>query len=116
MHFVSVKPIISRQFLNSLVKALNQRLLNEEQMLMFFGAKADVKIFAKENNCVIYHSQLWQSGNTKLYNLDLWDQGESKVMVCITAFAQGIDRYNVQYMVIFRPTYGLLVNNQMLGH
>lgn len=84
-------------------------------MLVFFGAQADVEIFAKENSCAVYHSKLWQPGNTKSYNLDLWDRGESKVMACTTAFAQGIDRSNVRYVVIFRPTYGLLVNNQMLG-
>jgi superfamily II DNA helicase RecQ len=115
MHLVPVEPILARRSLTSLVQALNQRLVDEERILVFFGAQADVEIFAKENRCAVYHSQLWQAGNTKSYNLDLWDRGESKVMACTTAFAQGIDRSNVRYVVIFRPTYGLLVNNQMLG-
>jgi hypothetical protein len=115
MHLVPVEPILARRSLTSLVQALNQRLVDEERILVFFGAQADVEIFAKKNRCAVYHSQLWQAGNTKSYNLDLWDRGESKVMACTTAFAQGIDRSNVRYVVIFRPAYGLLVNNQMLG-
>ncbi|KAG1783461.1 P-loop containing nucleoside triphosphate hydrolase protein [Suillus placidus] len=115
IHFVPVQPIIARRSLTSLVKALNQRLLDEERMLVFFSSQADVQKFAQENRCAVYHSQLWEAGNTKSYNLDLWDRGESKVMACTTAFAQGIDRSNVRYVVIFRPAYGLLVNNQMIG-
>jgi hypothetical protein len=115
IHVVPVQPIMARQSLSSLVRALNGRLLDEERMLVFFSSQVDAELFAAQHRCAIYHSQLWEAGNTKAYNLDLWDRGESKVMACTTAFAQGIDRSKVRYVVIFRPAYGLLVNTQMLG-
>ncbi|KAG1837982.1 P-loop containing nucleoside triphosphate hydrolase protein [Suillus subalutaceus] len=110
------KPITVKQSLNSLVHALNRRLRDEEHMLMFFASQGDAQLFVTQNRCAVYHSKLFKPGNTKAYDLDLWDRGESKVMVCTTAFAQGMDRCNVQYVVIFRPAYRLIVNNQMLGH
>lgn len=115
MHVIPVEPIIARQSLSNLVRALNRTLLDEERILVFFSSQSDVEIFAAQHKCANYHSNLWQPGNTKAYNLDLWDRGESKVMACTTAFAQGIDRSNVRYVVIFRPSYGLMVNTQMLG-
>ncbi|KAG2057377.1 hypothetical protein BDR06DRAFT_1005383 [Suillus hirtellus] len=84
-------------------------------MLIFFYSQADAESFATQHKCAVYHSNLWEAGNTKAYNLDLWDRGESKIMACTTAFAQGIDRSNVRFVVIFRPAYGLIVNNQMMG-
>jgi hypothetical protein len=115
MHVLHIPPIAALQALRHLVIALTQRLTNEERMLVFFSSQAEVEKFADGAGCAIYHSDLWQAGNTKAYNLDLWDRGESKVMACTTAFAHGIDRSAIRYVVIFRPAYGLLTNNQMLG-
>ena len=115
MHVLHVPPIAALQALRHLVIALTQRLTNEERMLVFFSSQAEVEDFAGGAGCAVYHSDLWQAGNTKAYNLDLWDRGESKVMACTTAFAHGIDRPAIRYVVIFRPSYGLLTNNQMLG-
>ncbi|KAG1835871.1 hypothetical protein F4604DRAFT_1944010 [Suillus subluteus] len=115
MHLIPVQPIAAHESLRKLVHALKERLLDEERMLVFFGSQVDTEFFASQTKCAAYHSNLWQAGNTKAYNLDLWDRGESKVMACTTAFAQGIDRSNIRYVVIFRPTYGLIVNNQMMG-
>ncbi|KAG0692522.1 hypothetical protein DFH29DRAFT_882371 [Suillus ampliporus] len=115
MHVVHVPPMAAKQALAHLVRTLNQRLGDEERMLVFFASQGDAEGFALSFKCAVYHSELWVPGNTKADNLDLWDRGESKVMACTTAFAQGIDRSTVRYVVIFRPSYGLLVNNQMLG-
>ncbi|KAG0691682.1 P-loop containing nucleoside triphosphate hydrolase protein, partial [Suillus ampliporus] len=115
MHVVHVEPIAAKQSLAHIVHALKTLLKDEERILVFFGANRDAGEFGKENKSAVYHSELWEAGNTKAYNLDLWDRGESKVMACTTAFAQGIDRSNVRFVLIFRPAYGLLVNNQMLG-
>jgi superfamily II DNA helicase RecQ len=115
MHVIPVHPIAARQSLSRLVLALRQRLEEEERMLVFFYSQTDAETFADQHRFAVYHSELWQAGNTKAFNLDLWDRGESKVMACTTAFAQGIDRSNVRYVVIFRPAYGLIVNNQMMG-
>ncbi|KAG2140561.1 P-loop containing nucleoside triphosphate hydrolase protein [Suillus clintonianus] len=92
MHVVQIQPIAARQSLIHLVAALSQRLSEVEHILVLYD-----------------HSPL------QAYNLNMWDEGESKVMACTTAFAQGIDRPSVQYVVIFKPSFGLIVNNQMLG-
>lgn len=115
MHVIRVSPIAGNRALRHLVNALRQRLTHEERMLVFFSSQAEAQEFAVGARCAVYHSELWQPGNTKAYNLDLWDRGESKVMACTTAFAHGIDRPGVRYVVIFRPSFGLLTNNQMLG-
>jgi Helicase conserved C-terminal domain len=115
IHVIHVQPIAARQSLAHLVHALNARLTDEERMLVFFSSQGDTTLFASQNTCAVYHSELFEPGNTKAYNLDLWDRGECKVMACTTAFAQGMDRSNVRYVVIFRPAYGLTVNNQMMG-
>lgn len=114
-HLIPVQPIVAQRSLQSLVHALKGRLLDEERMLVFFSSQGDAESFASQARCAVYHSNLWEPGNTKAYNLDLWDRGESKVMACTTAFAQGIDRSNIRYVVIFRPAYGLIVNSQMMG-
>jgi hypothetical protein len=115
MHVVQVPPIAALKALRHLVNALCRCLINEERMLVFFSSQAETETFAESTHCAIYHSDLWKAGNTKAYNLDLWDRGESKVMACTTAFAHGIHRPAVRHVVIFRPSYGLLTNNQMLG-
>ncbi|KAG2111476.1 hypothetical protein DEU56DRAFT_919981 [Suillus clintonianus] len=115
MHVVPVQPIIAQQSLGRLVCALNGLLDDDERILVFFCSQVEAETFAVLHKCAVYHSNLWANGNTKAYNLDLWDRGESKVMACTTAFAQGIDRSKVRFVVIFKPAYGLVVNNQMLG-
>ncbi|KAG1718527.1 uncharacterized protein EDB91DRAFT_1090004 [Suillus paluster] len=115
MHVARVEPIAARESLHHLVHTLSLLLGDEDRMLVFFSSTAETEEFGRKARCAMYHSELWQPGNTKAYNLDLWDRGESKVMACTTAFAQGMDRSNVRYVVIFRPAYGLIVNNQMMG-
>ncbi|KAG2121470.1 hypothetical protein DEU56DRAFT_918156 [Suillus clintonianus] len=115
MHVVNLQPIAARQSLILLVSALSKRLTEEERMLVFCSTQSDVEGIAQQAKCASYHSNLWGAGNTKAYNLHRWDEGESKVMVCTTAFAQGMDRPSVRYVVIFKPSFGLIVNNQMLG-
>jgi hypothetical protein len=115
MHVVHVPPIAADRSLMHLVNALSKRLTKAERMLVFFMSQNETEAFASAARCAVYHSNLWEAGNTKAYNINSWDQGESKVMACTTAFAQGIDRSSVRYVVIFRPSYGLLTNNQMLG-
>jgi hypothetical protein len=73
IHVVSVEPIAVRESLNHLVRALKGRLVDEECILVFFSSQGDVKLFATQNKCASYHSNLFEAGNTKAYNLDLWD-------------------------------------------
>jgi hypothetical protein len=115
MHVVHLQPIAAKQSLGHLVVALCNRLAAEERMLVFCSSQADAEIFALQAQCAVYHSDLWEAGNTKDDNLKRWDEGGTKVMACTTAFAQGMDRPHVRYVVIFKPSYGLIVNNQMLG-
>jgi hypothetical protein len=115
MHVVHLQPIAAKQSLGHLVVALCNRLAAEERMLVFCSSQADAEIFALQAKCAVYHSDLWETGNTKDDNLKRWDEGGTKVMACTTAFAQGMDRPHVRYVVIFKPSYGLIVNNQMLG-
>lgn len=64
----------------------------------------------------MYHSNFWEAGNTKDDNLKWLDKGGTKIMTCTTAFVQGINWLHIQYVVIFKLSYGLIVNNQMLEH
>jgi hypothetical protein len=115
MHVIHIQPIAAMQSLGHLVSALCKRLTEEERILVFCGSQADAQAFALKANCAVYHSDLWEVGNSRASNLSRWDSGDTKVMACTTAFAQGMDRPHVRYVVIFKPSYGLLVNNQMLG-
>ncbi|KAG1830498.1 hypothetical protein DFJ58DRAFT_848448 [Suillus subalutaceus] len=115
MHVVHLHPIAAKQSLVHLVAALSKRLAAEERILVFCGSQGDAEGFALQAKCAVYHSDLWEAGNTRESNLNRWDSGETKVMACTTAFAQGMDRPHVRYVVIFKPSYGLIVNNQMLG-
>ncbi|KAG1813024.1 P-loop containing nucleoside triphosphate hydrolase protein [Suillus variegatus] len=114
MHVIHIQPIAAMQSLGHLVSALCKRLVEEEHILVFCGSQGDAQAFAVKANCAIYHSDLWEVGNSRESNLSRWDSGQTKVMACTTAFAQGMDRPHVRYIVIFKPSYGLLVNNQML--
>lgn len=115
MHVVRLQPIAARQSLGHLVAALSKRLAAEERILVFCGSQGDAEVFALQAKCSVYHSDLWMAGNTRECNLNRWDSGQTKVMACTTAFAQGMDRPHVRYVVIFKPSYGLIINNQMLG-
>jgi Helicase conserved C-terminal domain len=115
MHVVRIQHITAMQSLGQLVSALCKRLAEEERILVFCSSQVDVESFAVLAKCAIYHSGLCQAGNTKSYNLHRWDAGETKVMACTTAFSQCMDRPHVRYVVVFRPSYGLIINNQMLG-
>lgn len=67
-------------------------------------------------DCAVFHSELpILQGNTKAENLARWDRGDTQVMACTTAFAQGVDRSSVRFVVIAGVEYGLLVVNQMSG-
>ncbi|KAG1785568.1 uncharacterized protein HD556DRAFT_1314192 [Suillus plorans] len=115
MHVIQIQPIAAMQSLGHLVSALCKLLAEEEHILVFCGSQGDAQAFAVKANCAVYHSDLWEAGNSRASNLSRWDSGDTKVMACTTAFAQGMDRPHVRYVVIFKPSYGLLVNNQMLG-
>lgn len=115
MHIIPLQPIAAKQSLGHLIIALCNLLAAEEHMLVFCSSQADAEIFALQAKCAVYHSDLWEAGNTKEDNLKRWDDGATQVMACTTAFAQGMDRPHVRYVVIFKPSFGLIVNNQMLG-
>lgn len=115
MHTIRVSPIKAPQALHSLVLALQSRLVAQDRMLVFFSSIATAASFAKKAKCALYHSELSEDGNTKADNLQSWDSRQSSVMACTTAFAQGVDRSNVRYVIIYKPSYGLVTNNQMLG-
>ena len=118
MHVVRIKPGLPSHVngsLERLVHMLSQRLAEHERMLVFFPSQHEAQAYAERTRCAVYHSQLFEEGNTRTDNLRRWDEGQTKIMACTTAFAQGIDRPNIRSVVIFKPTFGLLTVNQMLG-
>jgi hypothetical protein len=119
MHIVYLQLIAAKQSLGHLVVILCNCLTMKEHMLVFCSSQADAKIFVLQTKCAVYHSNFWEDGNMKDNNLKRWDKGGTKVMAYTTAFSQGIDWPHVQYIVIFKPSYRLIINNQMLrcaGH
>ncbi|KIK72576.1 hypothetical protein PAXRUDRAFT_21830 [Paxillus rubicundulus Ve08.2h10] len=115
MHYVKVLPSEGEEPLHSIVRCLHDMLAEEERMLVFFNTRPEADKFAKSSGCAVYHSELEWTGETKEYNLDRWDGGDTKVMACTTAFAQGVDRAHVRFVVVKDPEFGLLVTMQMMG-
>lgn len=37
-------------------------------------------------------------------------------MACMSAFAMRVDRLNIQFIIIYKPTYSLMMVVQMAGH
>lgn len=114
MHVVRIQPILAMQSLERLVSALCDRMADEERILVFFSSQVDLESFEVRAKCAVYHSGLDKSRSPKAYNFHRWDVGETKVMACTTAFIQCMHRPHIRYVVIFRPSYGLVLNNQML--
>jgi hypothetical protein len=115
LHVVHTEPIEAMQSLLRIVAALSMRLAADERILVFCSGTTDVDDFALRAKCAVYRDNLSGFGNNKGYNLYQWDEGLEKVMVCTAAFNQGMATPHVRYMVIFRPTLGLVLNNKMLG-
>ncbi|KIK73276.1 hypothetical protein PAXRUDRAFT_21036 [Paxillus rubicundulus Ve08.2h10] len=115
LHAIRVLPTLQNVPLHQIVRALHDRLEQHERMLVFFNTKREAEMFAKASGSAVFHSDLWEAGNTKAYNLDRWDSGDTKVMACTTAFTQGINRPHVRFVVVFEPDLGLLVTMQMVG-
>lgn len=99
--------------LQSLVRGLKDRLEDEERMLVLFGSHTRLKEFQDLTGHPIYSSNL--SPKDKSNNLGAWDAGHSQVLACTTAFVHGIDRSHVHFVVIFFPSFDLMVNVQMAG-
>ena len=115
LHTIYLEPSASRSALAHLVYALLSRLEADERMLVWFASCEEAEEFATTAHCAVFHSNLPSTGNTKAYNLDLWDRGETKLMACTSAFATGVDRPNVRFIVVYKPTYSLLMAVQMAG-
>lgn len=115
LHTIYLDPSASRAALAHLVYALHSRLKADERMLVLFASCVEAEAFAVKASCAVFHSRLPSSGNTKAYNLDLWDRGEIKLMACTSAFATGVDRPNIRFVVIYNPTYSLTMVAQMAG-
>ncbi|KAG6373143.1 P-loop containing nucleoside triphosphate hydrolase protein [Boletus reticuloceps] len=116
LHMIYLDPSASRAALAHLVYALHSRLKADKRMLVLFPLCVEAEVFAVKASCAVFHSRLPLSGNTKVYNLDLWDQGKIKLMACTSAFAMGVDRLNIRFIVIYNPTYSLTMVAQMAGH
>lgn len=117
LHSIYLDPLASWSALAHLVYALHSRLKADERMLVLFASCVEAEKFAVKAPCAVFHSSLPSSGpgNTKAYNLDLWDQGKIKLMACTSAFATGVDRPNIRFIVIYKPTYSLMMVVQMAG-
>lgn len=98
-----------------LTDKLSACLKEGERMLAFFNSNDEADSYANKTGSAVYHSKLYARGNTRADNLGRWDKGHTRIMACTTAFAQGVDRPNVRFVVIFKPSFGLLAINQMLG-
>ena len=114
-HTVQLEPLLPEEALSHLVQALKGRLKKDEKMLVFFCATALADAFSEKHRCAVFHSRLPKDGNTKSYNLARWDNEEAAVMACSSAFASGVDRPNVRFIVIYNPQYNLMTTMQMAG-
>lgn len=115
LHTIYLDPLTSRSALAHLVYSLHSRLTVDERMLVLFPSCVEAEKFAADARCAVFHSSLPSAGNTKAYNLDLWDRGEVKLMACTSAFATGVDRPNIRFIVVSKPTYSLMTVVQMAG-
>lgn len=115
LHTIYLDPSASRSALAHLVDALHSKLKVDERMLVWFASCEDAEDFATKARCAVFHRGLPSTGNTQAYNLDLWDRGETKLMACTSAFATGVDRPNIRFIVVHKPTYSLLMIVQMTG-
>jgi superfamily II DNA or RNA helicase len=115
LHYIRALYTADNAPLHKIVGCLHAMLKPEERILVFFNSKSELVKFAKKSGCALYHSDLYEPGNTREANLRRWDSGEMKVMACTTGFAQGVDRPHVRFVVMKEPEYGLLVAMQMMG-
>jgi hypothetical protein len=115
LHTVQLDPLLPEEALSHLVHALKGRLEKDERMLVFFESCALAGAFSEKSRCAVFHSRLPASGNTKSYNLSIWDEGETTVMACTSAFASGVDRPRVRFVVIHSPRHSLTTTMQMAG-
>lgn len=114
-HVVKILPHAYDLSLKHVVFALLSMMTKSDRMLVFFNRNKEADAFSTSMGCAVFHSELPTLGNTKGLNLERWDTGETQVMACTTAFAQGVDRSSVRYVVISEVEYGLMVVNQMSG-
>ncbi|KAG2045542.1 P-loop containing nucleoside triphosphate hydrolase protein [Suillus hirtellus] len=114
-HVVKILPHAYDLSLKHIVFALLSTMTKSDRMLVFFNRNKEADEFSTSIGCAVFHSELPTLGNTKGLNLERWDTGETQVMACTTAFAQGVDRSSVRYVVISEVEYGLMVVNQMSG-
>ncbi|KAF8425824.1 hypothetical protein L210DRAFT_986547 [Boletus edulis BED1] len=115
LHTIYLDPSASTSALAHLVYALHSRLKADERMLVLFASCEEAEEFAGKARCAVFHRGLPSTGNTKAYNLGLWDRGETKLMACTSAFATGVDRQKIRFIVVYKPTYSLLMVMQMAG-
>ncbi|KAG1844369.1 hypothetical protein F4604DRAFT_1937570 [Suillus subluteus] len=116
LHVLRILPNRFKASLQSLVRQLQLKMSGPDRMLVFFNSNKEADNFSTTIQCAVFHSDLpTMGGNTKTHNLTRWDSGETKVMACTTAFAQGVDRSSVRFVVISEVEYGLMVVNQMSG-
>ncbi|KAG2358663.1 hypothetical protein BDR07DRAFT_1489182 [Suillus spraguei] len=116
LHVLQILPNRFKASLQSLVRRLQSKMSGSDRMLVFFNSNKEADNFSATIQCAVFHSDLpTMGGNTKTHNLTRWDSGETKVMACTTAFAQGVDRSSVRFVVISEVEYGLMVVNQMSG-
>jgi superfamily II DNA helicase RecQ len=114
-HVLNVLPQAFDSSLQHIVLALKSTMSKSDRMLVFFSKNKEADAFGIAMDCAVFHSELPTVGNTKAANLERWDRGKTQIMACTTAFAQGMDRSSVRYVVISEVEYGLLVVNQMSG-
>ncbi|KAG2062648.1 P-loop containing nucleoside triphosphate hydrolase protein, partial [Suillus decipiens] len=116
LHVLRILPNHFKASLQSLVYQLRLKMSGSDRMLVFFNSNKEADDFSTTIQCAVFHSDLPTMGrNTKTHNLTMWDSGETQVMACTTAFAQGVDRSSVRFVVITEVEYGLMVVNQMSG-
>ncbi|KAG6371361.1 P-loop containing nucleoside triphosphate hydrolase protein [Boletus reticuloceps] len=113
LHAIHLNPGIQEQALVQLVSALLGMLKGDERMLVFFNSCQKVEKFAYRNDFAMFHSKL--SKETKGSNLLMWDDCRTKVMACMSAFATGVDRPNVHFIIIHELLYGFMTTVQMAG-
>lgn len=115
LHTVYLNFFRPQEGLSNLVRQLHDQLKSDERILVFFTSTREADVFAESTGCAVYHSKLPDAARSKVLNLEKWDQGILKVMACSPAMAQGVDRANVRFVVIYKPGLSLQTVMQMTG-
>lgn len=97
----------------SLTHHIEQSPTPTDRILVFFPDRSSVQSFAEAHGYLWSHSHCSKDHLTE--SLASWDRLDCRVLVGTTAFAQGLDRESIRYVITANVTYGITTVAQMMG-